>query len=73
MVVFGSKKVKFGVKGFEPLNVGIKNRCLSTWLYSKKFGLAVRTHQPDKHGADSTHGQNLAARKFQIYREKESR
>lgn len=34
MVVFGSKKVKFGVKGFEPLNVGIKNRCLSTWLYS---------------------------------------
>ena len=25
-----------GVKGFEPLNVGIKNRCLATWLYSKK-------------------------------------
>lgn len=23
-----------GVKGFEPLHAGIKNRCLSTWLYS---------------------------------------
>ena len=23
-----------GVKGFEPLNVGIKNRCLATWRYS---------------------------------------
>ena len=27
----------FGVKGFEPLHVGIKNRCLSTWLYSIVF------------------------------------
>ena len=24
-----------GVKGFEPLNVDTKNRCLTTWLYSK--------------------------------------
>ena len=22
-----------GVKGFEPLNVDTKNRCLTTWLY----------------------------------------
>ena len=35
--IFSSKYVcraVFGVKGFEPLHVGIKNRCLSTWLYS---------------------------------------
>lgn len=25
-----------GVKGFEPLFLGIKGRCLTTWLYSKK-------------------------------------
>lgn len=24
-----------GVKGFEPLFLGIKGRCLTTWLYSK--------------------------------------
>ena len=26
-----------GVKGFEPLHVDIKNRCLSTWLYSSPW------------------------------------
>lgn len=29
-------KINSGVKGFEPLSVDIKNRCLSTWLYSIK-------------------------------------
>jgi hypothetical protein len=24
-----------GVKGIEPLHIGIKTRCLTTWLYSK--------------------------------------
>jgi len=29
------RKEKTGVKGFEPLNIGIKIRRLATWLYSK--------------------------------------
>jgi hypothetical protein len=47
MVVVSTKK-KLGVKGFEPLNVGIKNRCLSTWLYSKEFGLEEHIEPPTR-------------------------
>ena len=28
-------ELETGVKGFEPLNVDTKNRCLTAWLYSK--------------------------------------
>ena len=26
------------MKGLEPLNIGVKNRCLATWLHSKIMG-----------------------------------
>ena len=34
-----------GVAGFEPTNGGIKTRCLTAWLYPKKFGepVGIRT------------------------------
>jgi hypothetical protein len=45
-----------GVKGFEPLHGGIKNRCLTTWLYSMEQNkntlvFLLRQLAPNKQGA----------------------
>ena len=37
-----------GVKGFEPLHVGTKNRCLTTWLYSIRLPEGGKEKQGSK-------------------------
>ncbi len=49
-----------GVKGFEPLFLGIKGRCLTTWLYSKKKPInQPYTRMKSLHVASLAHQERL--------------